>query len=279
MQKLKTLPQKNQAGLIFALFGNPVAQSLSPRMHNRALRFMGIDGYYIPVLVKDLAGAVAAIRALDMRGVSVTIPFKEAIIPLLDKVDADALCIGSVNTVLNDGDTLTGFNTDWQGMEAALVRKMRIAGKRFVLIGSGGTTRAVAFAIKRNGGEIVVASRNRDRGTTLATKFGCAWIPLSAGEKIEGDVLINTTPVGMMPRVDALPVAKNIIHRFKYVVDAVYNPTNTRMLRVGKASGAVTISGVDMFVAQGAEQFRIWTGRKPPQRSMRATVLAALKDR
>ncbi|MBN1548883.1 MAG: shikimate dehydrogenase [Syntrophaceae bacterium] len=268
-----------EAPRLFALFGNPVRQSLSPRMHNRAFRIMGIDGQYIPVLVEDLPGAVEAIRALNIRGVSVTIPFKETVVPLLDEIDDNARRIGSVNTILNDKGKLTGFNTDWQGIEAALNKKMPLQGKSFVLIGSGGTTRAALYAIKKNGGEAVIVSRNQHTGEALAAEFDSRWVDLSQLGHIPGDCLINTTPVGMTPRLDESPADKETVSRFRWVMDAVYNPPETRLLQIARESGALTISGVEMFIAQGAQQLRIWTGMEPPIRSMKAVVLAALKER
>lgn len=265
--------------LIFALFGNPVHQSLSPRMHNQALRILGIDGHYIPVLVNDLAGAVAAIRSLNIRGVSVTIPFKEAILPLLDEIDDDARAIGSVNTIVNNGKKLTGFNTDWKGVEAALTKKMQISGKTFVLIGAGGTTRAAVYAVKKNGGDAVVVSRSRVKGEMLAAEFDSPWMPLAESSEMKGDCLINTTPLGMTPEIEEMPVPEKAVQQFKYVMDAVYNPPETRLLRKAKEAGAVAISGVEMFVAQGGEQLRLWTSKEPPLRSMKAVVLSALKKR
>ena len=265
--------------LIFALFGNPVRQSLSPRMHNQALRILGINGHYIPVLVNDLAGAVAAIRALNFRGVSVTIPFKEAVLPLLDEIDDDARHIGSVNTIVNDGKKLKGFNTDWKGVEAALNKKMQIAGKTFVLIGAGGTTRAAVYAVKKNGGEAIVSSRNREKGRALAAEFDSDWVSLADISQIEGDCLINTTPLGMTPDVEEMPVPERFIQRFNYVMDAVYNPPETLLLQKAGETGAVAISGVEMFVAQGGEQLRLWTDMEPPLRSMKAVVLSVLKKR
>lgn len=271
--------ENKQDSLIFALFGNPVRQSLSPRMHNRALKMMGIDGHYIPFLVDDLPGAVAAVRALKIRGVSVTIPFKEMVMPLLDEIADDARAIGAVNTISNNGHKLTGFNTDWKGVEAALAKKMRISGKTFVLVGAGGTTRAAVYAVKKNGGDAVIASRSRQKGTALATEFECRWVSLENIAQIEGHCLINTTPLGMLPYVQAMPVAEKVVKRFKYVMDAVYNPPETRLLQTAKLSGGVTISGVEMFVAQGAEQLRIWTAKEPPFRSMKGVVLSALKKK
>lgn len=271
--------ERDRNGMILALFGNPVGHSLSPLMHNRALRIMGIDGHYIPVTVDDLPGAIDAVRALKIRGVSVTIPFKETVVPLLDEVDEDARKIGSVNTICNDGRKLTGFNTDWKGIEAALGKKMRMAGKTFVLIGSGGTTRAALYAVMKNGGASVIVSRNKKTGEALAGEFDSRWVAPEEIDNVGGDCLINTTPLGMTPKVEALPVAEKLIRRFKYVMDVVYNPPETRLLQIAGEAGARTISGVEMFVAQGAEQFRLWTGMAPPQRSMKAVVLAELRKR
>ena len=269
---------KNGDSMILALFGNPVRQSLSPRMHNRALRRMGIEGQYVPFLVDDLSGAIGAVRALHIRGVSVTIPFKEEVMGLLDDIDGHAEKIGSVNTILNNGQRLKGFNTDWKGIETALLGKMQIRKKSFVLIGSGGTTRAALYAICRNGGKAVIVSRNEEKGRTLAKEFDCEWQSPGQSGRFTGDCLINTTPVGMVPHVKQMPVPEETARDFPFVMDAVYNPPETRLLRAARAAGAVTISGVEMFVAQGAEQLRIWTGMEPPVRSMKAVVLAAFRN-
>lgn len=271
--------EKNGESMILALFGNPVSQSLSPCMHNRALRLMGLQGQYVPFLVDDLAGAVRAVRALHIRGVSVTIPFKEEVMGLLDEIDEHARSIGSVNTIFNDGQILKGFNTDWKGIETALLGKMEIREKSFVLIGSGGTTRAALYAVCRNGGKAVIVSRNEEKGQTLAKEFGCEWQSPGKSGRLAGDCLINTTSVGMVPQGEQIPVPEETARGFHFVMDAVYNPPETRLLRVARAAGAVTISGVEMFVAQGAEQLRIWTGMEPPVRSMKAVVLAAFRNR
>jgi len=270
--------EKNGDSMILALFGNPVRQSLSPRMHNRALQLMGIQGQYVPFLVDDLSGAIGAVRALHIRGVSVTIPFKEEVMALLDEIDEHAGNIGSVNTVSNDGEKLKGFNTDWKGIEGALLGKMRIRGKTFVLIGSGGTTRAALYAVYKNGGKAVIVSRNDEKGKALAKEFDCEWESPDRTGQLMGDCLINTTPVGMVPHINRMPVSEETVRRFSFVMDAVYNPLETRLLQVARAAGAVTISGVEMFVAQGAEQLRIWTGMEPPVRSMKAVVLAAFRN-
>jgi shikimate dehydrogenase len=239
---------------------------------------MGIKGHYVPFLVDDLPEAVCAIRALHIHGVSVTIPFKEQVLPLLDEIDDDARKIGSVNTILNDKHKLKGFNTDWKGVEASLIKKIRIRGNTFVLLGSGGTTRAAVYAVKKNGGDAVIISRNQAKGNALAGEFGCRWESPDRIGKIEGDCLINTTPLGMAPRVGQIPVSEETVKRFPCVMDAVYNPPLTRLLQIAQESGVVTISGVEMFVAQGAEQLRIWTGMEPPLRSMRAVVLSAFRN-
>jgi shikimate dehydrogenase len=270
--------ENNRYGMVLALFGNPVGQSLSPRMHNRALQLMGIKGHYVPFLVDDLPEAVRAIRGLRIHGVSVTIPFKEQVIPFLNEIDDDARKIGSVNTILNEGQKLTGFNTDWKGVEASLKKKIRIRGSQFVLIGSGGTTRAAVYAVLKNGGDAVIVSRNREKGQALANEFGCRWGSEADILKNRGDCLINTTPLGMVPEIERMPVTEETVKHFPLVMDAVYNPPETRLLKVAREAGGMTISGVEMFVAQGAEQLRIWTGMEPPQRSMKAVVLAAFRE-
>jgi shikimate dehydrogenase len=264
---------------IFALFGKPVGHSLSPVMHRAALDRMNLTGDYVAFCVENLKTAVEAIRGLNIRGVSDTIPFKTEVLPLLDELDDTARRIGAVNTIRNDGGRLTGFNTDAAGLMNDLLEMMPVSGKHIAVLGAGGAARSAIFGAIREGAKVVIVNRTVENGETLAREFGCTFYPLSELSHVEADILINTTSVGMSPAVDQSPVEAHLLPRFATVVDIIYNPLQTKLLRDAKVAGCRTRNGVGMFVHQGAEQIRLWTGQNPPVDLMRQVVLERLQSR
>jgi shikimate dehydrogenase len=262
--------------MIYALFGNPVDQSLSPLMHNTALKEMGLPGHYVPLCVRHLHSAVQGLRGMDIRGVSVTIPFKSEILEYLDDLDDEALRIGAVNTIVNDDGRLTGHNTDWRGLIHSLKEQVEIERKTVVILGAGGTARAALYGIVRQGGHPVIVNRTEGKSRELAQDWDCPYESLKNIRKIKADILINTTPVGMFPHTDEKPVADGVLACFPWVVDVIYNPLKTSLLKAAEAAGCRTLSGLDMFVYQGAEQIRLWTGQEPPRAMMRQVVLDRL---
>jgi shikimate dehydrogenase len=265
---------------IFALFGNPVGHSLSPLMHNATFKKMKIHAHYVPFCVQNLEDAVRGIRGLDIRGASITIPFKTAVMSYLDEVDESSLRIGAVNTVLNDDEgRLKGYNTDWIGLIHDLKESLEIGGKNFAILGAGGAARAAVFGILKEGGIPVIVNRTIGKGREIAREFGCPFYPLAEIGKIEADCLINTTPVGMAPEREKSPVGKGNLGNFRWVMDIIYNPLETRLLKDALEAGCNALSGVGMFVHQGAEQIRIWMGAEPPRAFMKGVVLERLKER
>ncbi|MEA1935517.1 MAG: shikimate dehydrogenase [Thermodesulfobacteriota bacterium] len=262
---------------IFALFGNPTGQSLSPLMHNAAYSKMEIDACYVSFCVENIENAVRGIRGLNICGVSVTIPFKTTVMEYLDEIDDSALKIGAVNTILNRNGRLTGHNTDWMGLTTALKESMEIEGKNFVILGAGGTARSAVYAILNEGGIPIILNRTIEKGKKLAAEFGCESYHIDDIEKIKADCLINTTPVGMTPDTGKSPVENNILTNFKCVMDVIYNPLRTKLLKNAEKAGCTVLSGLDMFVHQGAEQIKMWTGIEPPREFMRQIVLEKLK--
>lgn len=262
--------------MIYALFGNPVDQSLSPLMHDAALKEMGLPGCYVPLCVRHLPSAVQGLRGMDIRGVSVTIPFKSEIMEYLDDLDDEALRIGAVNTVVNDSGRLTGHNTDWRGLIHSLKEQVEMEGKTVIILGAGGTARAALYGIVRQGGHPVIVNRTEGKGRELAQDWGCPYESLKNIRKIKADILINTTPVGMFPHTDEKPVEDGVLARYAWVVDVIYNPLKTSLLKAAETAGCRTLSGLDMFVYQGAEQIRLWTGQEPPRALMRQVVLDRL---
>lgn len=261
----------------FVLVGNPVRHSLSPLMHNKALEAMKIDGHYSAFCVTDLAAAMAGIRGMSIRGVSVTIPFKTAVMEYLDEIDADAVAMGAVNTIVNERGRLAGYNTDWWGLTRALKDKTKIAGKSFVIIGAGGAARAAVYGIKKEGGRPIIVNRTKDKGKELAVMFDCPFHPLESLGSIKAHGLINTTSVGMYPKVHRSPVDAGILDNYRVVMDVIYNPMKTQLLLDAEARGVEIVSGAEMFVYQGAQQLKLWTGKDAPLALMQKTVRERLE--
>ena len=267
---------------VYGVIGNPVRHSLSPTMHNAAFSEMGVNAVYLAFEVEDIKECMGGVRSLKIKGLSVTIPFKSDIIPLLDEVDDLAMAIGAVNTVVNEGDRLKGFNTDAMGALRSLEEKTDLQGKGVVIIGAGGTARAIGYILKKRGLEIIITNRSVDRGMNLCRILDCEFIRPDKLADINTDILINTTPVGMSPNIDNSPVSESAFKNGMIVMDVIYNPIKTRLLAMAEARGCLTINGLNMFTYQGAEQIRLWTGLDAPVEVMINTVereLLLLKEK
>ena len=265
---------------VFGVIGNPVAHSMGPLMHNRALSLTGLQGVYVAFRSEDIAGAIAGVRALNIRGVSITIPHKRTVMPLLDAIDAEAEHIGAVNTIVNRDGRLLGVNTDGRGALAALENHTPLKGKSVMIVGAGGAARAIGASVVVAGGRLTIVNRSTDRGQALAAHLGCDFQPLSARPRPRSsfDVLINTTPVGMWPHTDQSPVPDTLLQPGMLVMDIVYNPLETRLLQAARRRGCIPIDGLGMFVHQGALQFELWTDRQAPVEQMRLAVIEALRE-
>jgi shikimate dehydrogenase len=266
----------DQHTALYGVIGNPVRHSLSPALHNAAFSATGLNAVYLAFETGNIEGCVRGIKALDIKGASVTIPFKTAVIPYLDKINPLARRIGAVNTILNDNGWLKGYNTDAIGAVKALEEKIDLRGMTCLVIGSGGAARAIGFILKERDVPMSIANRSSGRGKELARSLGCPYIPLHKIGETRADVLIQTTPVGMYPCVDQCPVPEQILVEGLIVMDIVYNPFETRLIRLAKARGCITINGISMFIHQAAEQLRLWTGIDPPVGVMSHAVKEAL---
>ena len=264
---------------LYAVIGDPIAHSLSPVMHNAAFRRMGHNGVYVAFRVTDLPGAVAGIRALNLHGCSVTIPHKVAIMALLDHVDPLARQIGAVNTIVNDAGRLSGFNSDSPGAMAALLEKTPVARRHVAVIGAGGAARALAHGVTAHGGRLTIVNRSADKGRRLAGEVDGEFCSLADFAGVGVDILVNTTPVGMTPHTDWMPVTHACLRPGMTVMDIVYHPLETRLIRAARDAGCTVVDGVAMFVHQGACQFERWTGKKAPVQLMKKTVLEALRKK
>ena len=262
---------------LYGVIGHPVSHSLGPAMHNLAFSHTGINGVYLAFDVTDLKSAVSGIKALNIRGISVTVPHKTAIMEHLDTVDDTAAAIGAVNTIVNDNGRLTGHNTDAFGAMTALMQHTgSLANKNVVILGAGGAARAVAFGASQNNARVHIVNRTRSKGEKLAASLGAQYHHNLSN--IPCDVLINTTPVGMHPNTNETPVSPDAIAPGTIVMDIIYNPIKTQLLLDAEIRGCKTINGVPMFVHQGARQFFLWTGREPPVDQMTALVYKKLSS-
>ncbi|MBW2406213.1 MAG: shikimate dehydrogenase [Deltaproteobacteria bacterium] len=268
----------NSDTILFAVLGDPVSHSLGPLMHNAAFSELGYNGAYLAFRVKDIGKAVIAIKTLGIKGASITIPHKVTVMDFIDEVDDTAKKIGAVNTIINRQDVLTGYNSDGLGAVKALLERTTIKDKNVAILGAGGAARAIGFAIISEGGRVTVVNRTPAKGEKLAKDLGADFQPISKLNTTACHILINTTPVGMFPGIDAMPVRKQDLDKTMVVMDIVYNPLKTRLLKTAESIGCLTIDGVSMFVYQGAFQFELWTGMKAPVEVMKKAVLNALVE-
>src|SRR5690554_2105871 len=264
---------------LLGLIGYPLGHSLSPLLHNQAIEEINLNYVYLAFEVKpaDLKKAVNAIRAFGIRGVNVTIPHKERVIPLLDEVEPLARKIGAVNTIVNDQGKLKGYNTDLSGLKRMLEEDASfvLKGKKAVIIGAEDAARAAGFTLcQAEIAEIYLLNRTIKKAEQLAGEWTEYYpeIRIKGGglspenyyrELKNSNLLIDTTPVGMSPNTDEFPVVEeNALHSGLLVVDLVYNPRETALLKAARRAGAKTLGGIGMLIYQGLESFKLWTGKE-----------------
>lgn len=270
---------------VYGVIGDPIGHSLSPAIHNTAFRSLGLNKVLVPFLIPagTAQESLKELAWLGVKGISVTIPHKEAVIPLLARKDGAVERVGSCNTmVLQDGQWV-GYNTDYraamESLENALGGRSENDGssplfeKHVLVLGAGGVARAIAFGLSRRGASITIANRHEERATGLAEEIGCRTVNWAQRASTLCDIIVNCTPVGMHPNVDDTPVPPATFTRAGMVAfDTVYHPENTMFLKLARERGATTVSGVEMFVLQAAHQFKLYTDREPPVDLMRDVI-------
>jgi len=251
--------------------------STGAAMHLAGYRALELPFTYVPFAVTDLEGAVRGMRALGVRGLGVSMPYKQAVIPLVDALDPVAARIGAVNTLVNDGGRVTGHNTDWIGAVRALEEVTPLAGKRVLLLGAGGAARAIAFGLRERGAAVRIANRDRGKAERLAEEAGAEAAALDDAVFGGGDeVIVNATSRGMA-EVDARsPVPEEALRPGLVVMDIVYKPMATELVEAARRRGAVAIHGGRMLLHQAAEQFRLYTGQPAPLQAMDDALQAQL---
>lgn len=273
---------------LVGIIGNPVGHSLSPAMHNAAFRSLGLNWIYVPLPVESrkLGEALEGIKALGFRGVNVTVPHKEQVVRFLDSVSPHTEQIGAANTITVRDDRLLGDNTDWTGiLEDLRGTGFDPTGGKAMILGSGGSARAVAYALLTAGSELTIAARNATTAQGLVNDLHELFpgltvevLTLEEAAQIEShiDLIVNTTPLGMSPRTNASPWPEGKpLPRCRLVYDLVYNPPETLLLRQARESGLATANGLGMLVHQAAAAFSIWTGVQAPVETMREAAEAA----
>ncbi|MCB8943535.1 MAG: shikimate dehydrogenase [Ardenticatenaceae bacterium] len=286
---------------LIGLFGWPVAHSFSPAMHNAALAQLGLDWVYVPfpVRVEDVATAVRALPSLNIRGVNVTVPHKQAVMPFLDEIEAGAQAIGAVNTIVvrRGGEgrgergnypitqlpnyQLHGYNTDWLGFLADLVEHgVAVAERDCVVLGAGGSARAVVYGLVQQGARVHLLARRVEQAVAVVAAIGSEAVsaaPLdklpTLTTKLAAPLIVNTTPLGMTPHVDGSVWPDELPFPAQAVLyDLVYNPVATKIMQQAQAAGCQAINGLGMLIYQGVEALRLWTGQQPDVAVMREAV-------
>jgi len=264
---------------VYGVIGDPIGHSLSPLLHNTGFAARHINAVYLPFLVHQLGDFLKAIPDFGVRGFSVTIPHKQAILKHLKECEPLAEEIGAVNTVVvrRDG-SLYGSNTDYVGVLRALQKKLSIRGSRVLIFGAGGSARAAASGLARAGAQVCICARRESAAKQLAHAVGGEVIPRRALRAESFDAILNATPVGMHPHEGISPLSAREL-QCRIVMDLIYRPERTKLLEAAAQKGIATVSGVNMFLAQGFAQWEIWTGKRAPETAMRRAVVSALRWR
>ncbi len=271
---------------VFGVIGDPIAHSLSPIVHNAAFSHMGLNAVYVPFRVprEHLAQFLADAPALGIQGLSVTIPHKETVIKQLNETDESMDGIGAANTLIFRDGKIIGYNTDYRAalgsLEQALEAHQGLKGKldnhSALVLGAGGAAKAIAYGLKRMGANVVIAGRTSQRAQQLATALGCKAVDWANRYSFIPDLIVNCTPVGMHPNVDATPYDKHHLRPSMIVFDTVYNPENTLLTKDARSQSCTVVSGVEMFVRQACLQFKQFTGQEAPPDLMRDVLKRAI---
>jgi 3-dehydroquinate dehydratase/shikimate dehydrogenase len=279
LRNVYRIEQVDAATRVYGVAGDPVVHSLSPAIMNAAFRRENVNAVYLTLHAKTLKDLLACVREIPLHGISVTMPYKEAILKHLDNTDSHTTKIGACNTVVRAQDgKLYGFNTDAAGVVRPLERRLpTLEGAKILVLGAGGAARAAVFGLKERGCEVYILNRTAGPAKKLGRQARARTVKRADLKKLSFDVIINATPVGM-GNTRETPLQENEINA-RYVFDMIYDPAETRLLKLARERGAQVIPGIEMFVQQAARQFEIWTGKPAPGDEMLRTVLLALQER
>ncbi len=272
------LEQVDAATKVYGVAGDPVAHSLSPLMMNTALRRENVNGVYLALHATTIADLMACVRDIPLHGLSVTMPYKQAILQYLDNTDTVSEKIGACNTVIRAQDgKLYGYNTDVAGVVRPLEQRLHLANAKVLVVGAGGAARAAVFGLKERGAEVFIMNRTASVGQKLARQARAKFLNRTQMRDLEFDVIVNATPVGMNGG-KVSPLGEKELNA-RVLFEMVYTPAETRLVKMARAKGMHVITGAEMFVQQGARQFEIWTGKPAPADDMFRVVTMALQAR
>lgn len=277
--------QINSDTEVFAVIGDPIEQSLSPAIHNAAFRHLGMNKVLVPLLIPAgrLEPSFKELQWLGINGFSVTIPHKQDIIKILDKKDGGVERTGACNTVVIRDGKRVGYNTDYRAAMESLEEALGgpaedkstspLMDRMVLILGAGGVARSIAFGLVRRGANVIITNRHDERATSLAEEVGCRTISWAQRASTLAEILVNCTPVGMHPHVDDTPVPPAAFNKPGMTAfDTIYHPENTMFLKLARERECKAVTGVDMFVNQAAEQFKMYTGHEAPKDVMREAL-------
>jgi 3-dehydroquinate dehydratase / shikimate dehydrogenase len=272
------IDQVDAATKVYGVAGNPIRSSLSPIMMNTAFRRETVNAVYLALQATKLSDLLKLVHEIPIQGLSVTMPLKQEIMEHLEKTDPLSAKIGACNTVLRAQDgKLYGFNTDVAGITGPLEKRMSLRGAKVLVLGAGGAARAAVFGLRDKGAEVFILNRTAETAQKLARQSGSKTIKKDAVAKTAFDIIVNATPIGMAGiKAPQLLEAKDL--NTKLVFDLVYNPLETPLLRIARQKGIPIVTGIEMFVQQGARQFEIFTGKPAPEEEMLRVVIHALRQ-
>jgi len=261
---------------IFCILGNPIAHSLSPQMHNAGFQALNLNCIFVAFLVTNLKEALAGIKAIrNIKGIVVTVPFKQKVLKYIDFLDITAKDIGAVNAISIKNSKLSGINTDWTGAIEALEEKTNITGKNVAVIGAGGAAHAISYGLVKKRAKVIVLNRTYKKASLMAKKFNLdGFYNLEQQSKIKSmDIIINTTSVGMEPDTHMSPIHENNILPHHIVFDIIYTPHETKLIKIAKKKGAKVIHGYKMVLYGGKRIFESFTGKKAPIKIMEKVLI------
>ena len=274
LYRADTITRKTE---VYGVIGTPIAHSLSPLLHNTGFVAKKCDAVFLPFLVENLQEFVNAIPEFRLAGLSVTLPHKQTIMKYLSECEPMAGKIGAVNTVIVGKDgKLRGSNTDYLGVLRALEGKLRMRGSRVLILGAGGSARAAAFALGNAGAEVLICARRESAARELARVCGGEVIARNHLTSERFALIVNATPVGMYPRAGGSPLSSRELN-CNVLMDLIYRPLRTKLLRIAAEKGIRVVSGLEMFLAQGFAQWELWAKKPAPEAAMRRAVLAQLR--
>ena len=277
LREVYRIEQVDAATRVYGVAGDPVAHSLSPLLMNTAFRRENVNGVYLALHAKTLEDLLACVREIPLHGLSITMPYKESIVKHLDNSDTYTNRVGACNTVVRGPDgKLYGFNTDVAGVLRPLELRLPLEGAKVLVLGAGGAARAAVFGLKERGSDVYILNRTPAPAQKLAHQAHARVARRPELKKMAFDVIINATPLGMGGSKES-PLREDEIHT-RFLLEMVYSPAETRLVKMARAKGAQIIPGAEMFVQQAARQFEIWTGKPAPSDEMQRVVERGIQE-